>query len=216
MEAISLKIVETYLHFMLCNYLKGNFTEAKLWQQLLRKCNDTQPELFFELDKFDIKRLKTISQALDNDQYSMWLHAVDDTQTTSVITNSNEIESEKDVVKMLLHNENSVCEASGFKLKFAGTEQETQFGNIDIMAYSKLYAHPIEVKHDMATHAVVGQVLKYMKHYLFRVNYGYFRDVIGIVIAKRYSDTAYQELKKNNVVMLVYQTFNDAVKLSRI
>jgi len=213
----NIKTVQVYLHFMLCDYLKGEFEKAKIWQGLLRRINNQQPELFFELDKFDIQRLKTISQALDNNQYSIWLN-VDVSgggDSTISVPTAIEIENERDVVKMLLRNEEAVCEASGFDLKFACTEQETQFGNIDIMAYSPQFAHPIEVKYDMATHAIVGQITKYVKHYLFRVNYGYFRDVIGIVIARRYSDTAYQELKKLNVVMLTYQT-NNQINLQRV
>lgn len=216
MDIHNFKTIQVYLHYMLCNYLKGDFCEAKFWQKSLREYNVKYPELFFNLDKFDIKRLKTISQALDNNQYTTWLNTSYDTDPISVKTNSEDIENEKDVVQMLLRNEQAVSKIIGYEIKYATVEQETQFGNIDIMAYSRLYAHPIEVKHNMATHAVVGQILKYMKHYLFRVNYGYFRDVVGVVIAKCYSETAYQELKKHNVIMLTYKTTKNNLELSKV
>lgn len=134
-----------------------------------------------------------------------------------VSQSDSELKNEKDVVKLLLHNEESVAQACGFDLQFATIEQETQYGNVDIMAYSsKMYAHPIEVKYDLATHAIVGQITKYMKHFLRRVNYGYFRDVIGITIAQRYSDHAYQELKKLNVVILTHKRIGKKLVLTKI
>ena len=215
-ELSEFRLIQNYLHRMLCHYLEGNFEESKFWQKLLRDCNKKTPELFHHLDRFDIKRLKTISHALDNNQYNTWLNdefeVIDEApkKTTADIS-----KYEKDIVKILIQNESEISRASGFRLKLATLEQETRYGNVDIMAYSRLFAHPIEVKYDMATHAIVGQILKYMKHYLFRVNYGFFRDVIGIVIAQRYSDTAYQELKKHNVIMLKYQ-INSQLSLIKI
>jgi hypothetical protein len=218
-ELSDFKLIKNYLHSMLCHYLEGNFEEAKMWQRILRACNDKTPDLFHLLDRFDIKRLKTISYALDNNQYATWLYDKDSEEVVPPVKKKDIVETqtyEKDIVKILIRNENAIARASGFRLKIATIEQETRYGNIDIMAYSKLFAHPIEVKLDMATHAIVGQILKYMKHYLFRLNYGFFRDVIGIIIAKRYSDTAYQELKKHNVVMLEYAIVNDQLTLRKI
>jgi len=47
---VVLKEVQTFLHFMLCDYLDGNFEKAKFWQLLLRSKNESCPEAFFELD----------------------------------------------------------------------------------------------------------------------------------------------------------------------
>jgi len=211
-----LKLVKLYLHHMLCEYLDGNYKQAKFWQTLLREINESYSEAFFHLDQYDLQRLKTISKALDNNEYSTWLYS---SERKSVVF-SNEINEncnrEKDVVKILLRNAKLFSQVTGLQVRFSNTEQETDFGNVDIMAYSKKYALPIEVKFDLATHAIVGQILKYMRHFLYRVNYGFYRDVIGITVAKRYSKYAFDELKKHNIIVLNYGFLHGKLILSRL
>lgn len=210
-----IRLVNLYLHSLLCEYLDGNYKQARFWQTLLREINELYPEAFFSLDKYDLQRLKTMSKALDNNEYSTWLYTSERKNVVVSTETSEHCNSERDVVKALLRNESLFSQVTGLSVKFSNTEQETAFGNVDIMAYSKKYALPIEVKYDLATHAIVGQILKYMKHFLYRVNYGFYRDVIGITVARRYSKYAYNELKKHNIIILFYDFLNDKLVLIR-
>jgi len=212
-------LIEVYLHWMLCRYLDGDFDEAKLWLNRLREINSVFPEVFLKLDKYDIRRLQTIGKALDGDMYVSRLNKFVGNikeEVSKVQETEEELLKEKQLVRLLIKNEHLIRKVTGLKnLKLACTEQDTRYGFVDLMAYSKVYAIPIEVKLNRANHQIVGQIIKYMKHYLYKVNYKIWRDVIGITVAKDYSTNAAQELKKINVIPLQYSFFNNVFSLKR-
>ena len=49
-----IRLVNLYLHSLLCEYLDGNYKQARFWQTLLREINELYPEAFFSLDKYDL------------------------------------------------------------------------------------------------------------------------------------------------------------------
>jgi len=100
-------------------------------------------------------------------------------------------------------------------LKLSCTELETAYGFVDIVAYTKEYAIPIEVKLNTANHKIVGQILKYMKHFVYRLNYHIYRDVFGVLIAKNYTADVLQECKKLNVLPLTYCISKNSFSLQR-
>jgi hypothetical protein len=213
--------VDVFLHWMLCSYLNGNFEEAKKWLGLLRKMNSKYPEMFYDLDQFDRDRLLTISKALTNGEYISKLGVItsieEKTQTSKESFSDIDLQKEKQLVKLLIHNEELFQRILGFPdMKLACLEQETNYGNVDIVAYSKLYAIPIEVKLNKAYHPIVGQISKYMKYFFYKINYKIWRDVVGVTIAQDYSEDALQELRKINVIPLVYSVINEKLVLKRI
>jgi len=210
------KNVEYHLHRMFCHYLDGEFDEAKKFETILHTIEAENTGALSRINKWDKKRLLMMKKSLKDKEYSN-IKVIDIKGEEKVDATEFEVAtSEKKLHKILVKNEGLLREVTGLNLKCAGFEQETQYGFVDIMAYTSIYAVPIEVKLNRANHTIVAQIQKYMKSYLYKVNYGIWRDVIGVTVASEYSDNALQELRKINVIPLVYTLLDNKLSLKRI
>lgn len=85
----------------------------------------------------------------------------------------------------------------------ACAEYPVLYGNIDLMVLSGRCAYAIEFKTDTATHAIVGQVMKYYIGLSLLYNLKFFDDVRLITICPGYDQAAYNGLRQIGVLMLL-------------
>jgi hypothetical protein len=193
---------------MLCNYIDGDFDKAREWLNAIEEIETVSHFCISRFDRWDQKRFYTIQRALKKNIYSSWKIPILTARKAVSEKMIQGISLEKDLVSELNRNENLFRQIFGKSFRISCTELETAYGNVDIVAYTDLYAWPIEVKLGCADHRIVGQIYKYMKHFLYMLNYGLYRDVVGITIAREYSEDALQELSKMNVVPIKYSVHN--------
>jgi RecB family endonuclease NucS len=208
--------IEVYLHWLLCSYLDGNFEKAKEYLKTLRTINNENPQSFLFLSNLEIKRLKNIAYALDNN-VSLKTYTITEEVKEKINSSPNLISEEKVLVKQIIRNEDKLKKVLEMpKLRIVSSEHPTEYGNVDLVAKTKSYVLPIEVKKNIASFSVVSQIDKYMKHYLKILHYKLWKDVIGVTIAGGYDKYALEELKHLGVKILQYEFVDNTLNLIRV
>ncbi len=100
---------------------------------------------------------------------------------------------------------------------FVGLEQETKFGNVDLVAQDKDTIYPIEVKKSGARHDVIGQIDKYMIHFKLKLINKIYSCVKGVVIANGFDEYTLQELYRFGAIAIQYEFKGDQnIELARL
>ena len=97
-----------------------------------------------------------------------------------------------------------------------GSEFPISSGFVDILYQGNKSRIPCEVKLETAGHDIVTQIEKYLQHFYKYLHYNHWDYVQGITIAKDYSDFAYNELQKLDVLILRYYIQNNFFYLEKI
>jgi len=98
---------------------------------------------------------------------------------------------------------------SGALEKYTGLVEEVcleypvNYGNIDLMAIANNCAYVIEFKTDTATHAILGQVMKYYIGLCLKFNLKFFKDVKIITVCPGYDSIALKGLKQIGATTLL-------------
>lgn len=210
---------KNFLHHMLCNYVDGNFEKSIFYRRLVESTINTSPDIYKQLDKYDKYRYRTMCNSLNTGDYTNKLSKFfvnEESQRALSNDESNDISiNEKKLVRMIIKNEVLLRKVIKKDLRLACTELKTPYGYVDLVGYTKEYAVPIEVKLKTANHSIIGQILKYMKYFVYRLNYGLYRDVVGVLIAKGYTEDVLQECKKINVVPLTYNLSENSFSIQK-
>jgi hypothetical protein len=82
-------------------------------------------------------------------------------------------------------------------------EYPVLYGDIDLMAISNKCAHIVEFKTDTATHAIIGQVIKYYIGLCLKFNLKFFNEVKIITICPGYDPIALKGLKQIGATTLL-------------
>ena len=82
-------------------------------------------------------------------------------------------------------------------------EYPVHYGNIDLMAISNKCAYVIEFKTDTATHAIIGQVMKYFIGLSLKFNLKFFNEVKIITVCPGYDPIALKGLKQIGAITLL-------------
>ena len=213
---------EVILHSMLCNYLDGEYDKAKDDLVILRRFNKECSDAIADLSDLEIKRLKKISHALDNN-IKVKTYDIEHLDNEEQHTKQDEKEirekykHEKNIHTLIIDNFDKLSHTLKMPdLKLYAMEMKTPYGNVDIEARWGKYAIPIEVKLGKATFKIVSQIDKYMKHYLKKTNIGHWDDVVGVTIALEYDKYALEELKQNGVRVIQYFIYNNEISFKRL
>lgn len=205
--------------FQLCNanFSSGNFEKAAMYHDMLN----------YEIDRnFDLVNETLIPAKKKRFSYIQdYFEGVDEgfkripkmmnrgkTRITKKLVNE-----ENDLKKLLNENIHQLEKVTG-KLKYIGQEirvssEEKDKCDMAFLNDRKLYV--VELKKDIADHAVVTQIDKYMKRFwqkAFIFNHDY---VEGIVVAAKFTNYAYDHLKKNGIICFQYN-FGDTFNLIQI
>jgi RecB family endonuclease NucS len=117
------------------------------------------------------------------------------------------VNEEKDLKVLLQQNHEMLENTLECKLKYMGEEirpTKMERDRCDLLYKSEKVLYIIELKKDQADHSVVTQIDKYMKYFwqtAFTLDHEY---VNGVVIAAKYSDYAYENLKNNSIKCFQY------------
>jgi len=208
--------IEVYLQWLICSYLNGDFEKSKKYLETLRKINNIYPQSFLFLTSLEVKRMKNIAYALDNN-IGLKTYSINPVEGEEISNSVNMVKQEKELVNRLIKNEELLKETLGIKtLKIMSVEKKTEYGNVDIFAKSKRFAIPIEAKKGKASFEIVSQIDKYMKHFLKMLHYKLWEDVIGVTIANSYDKYALEELKRLGVRVLTYDVTENLLNLRRV
>ena len=104
----------------------------------------------------------------------------------------------------------------GHDFKISAREFKTEFGRVDLVAFDKSVAYPIEVKLKTGRHSIVSQIEKYMRHFWKKLAIKHWKDVVGIVVAQKFEEYALQEFKRMNVVPFTYAIENQKLRLVKL
>lgn len=88
------------------------------------------------------------------------------------------------------------------------------YGNIDLMAISNQCAFVVEFKTDTASHAIIGQVIKYYIGLSLKLNLRFYNDVKIITICPGYDPIALKGLKQIGTTTLLVDS--KTLKVSEI
>lgn len=88
------------------------------------------------------------------------------------------------------------------------------YGNIDLMAIADQCAYVVEFKTDTATHAIIGQVMKYYIGLSLKFNLRFYNDVKIITVCPGYDPIALKGLKQIGATTLLVDS--KTLKVSEI
>lgn len=127
-------------------------------------------------------------------------------------------EKESELRDYLFQNPKILSDAYGDELEYLETEVKTDFGyRCDIVARSKKYCYPTEIKIGQANHGIVSQIDKYCHYFYRRFRYDMHRLIQGVTIANGYDPYSINELRKNNILCFeVYSSNKYAIYLQKI
>lgn len=125
-------------------------------------------------------------------------------------TNQNHRELVSEIYK---NRENSIIPYTG-GIDDACPEYPVLYGNIDLLIMHKKCAYAIEVKTDTATHAIVGQLIKYYIGLNLQFSLKYFNDVKLITICPGYDQATHIGLKQIGATILLINP--TSLKVSKI
>jgi hypothetical protein len=93
-------------------------------------------------------------------------------------------------------------------------EYPVLYGSIDLMIISNKCAYLIEFKTDTATHAILGQVIKYYIGLCLKFNLKFFNDVKIITVCPGYDPIALKSLKQIGALTLLVDS--NTLKISPV
>jgi RecB family endonuclease NucS len=190
--------------------------EAKKYLEILREEQDKTSSLFYQLDKNYQKRLKTIAYFLDKNIINTRLNETDKLEHKNItIECDEEILKEKEITTKICKS-NILLKYLGNEFQLINLEHPTEYGRVDIVGQTNDIIYPIEVKLNRGTHAIIGQIEKYMKHFWKKLGLKIWKDVKGIIIAKSYEQYVLEQLKNLNIIAFTYYIKNNDIELIKI
>ncbi len=88
-----------------------------------------------------------------------------------------------------------------------------QYGKVDMVYRDKEVMYPLEVKVKEGRHDLIGQIEKYIRHFMFKLHYKLYMGVRGITVCRSYEGHVLEELKKINVLPLIYYFSGNRVRI---
>lgn len=198
--------------FQLCNvnFSIGKYDIASVFHDMLHYAMQHHNELVLKsLSEAKQKRFQKISEKFSG--ITNKIERIASFNKAAERISEKIVEEENDLKKLLFENHSVLENALECKLEFIGQEIRPTLlerDKCDLLHKSGNKLFVIELKRDQADHASVTQIDKYMKYFwqtAFNLDHEY---VEGVVIAAKYSNYAYENLKKNEIKCFQYQLNN--------
>jgi len=161
------------------------------------------PESFKIFEKIEVQRMAQMQEAFKTGIFNLFKGSTEDFSKVILPKIENVEQKHRDLVLGIYQDrEKSLVPYIG-QIDEACPEYPVVFGNIDLMILSGRCAHAIEFKTDTATHAIIGQVMKYYVGLSLLFNLKFFNDVKLYTICPGYDQAAYNGLRQLGVTMLL-------------
>jgi len=194
-------------------------------------CNDNEKSsTYFDILKYIFKNKKElILNSLSSYQLSRFKSIYYDlkgyTNPKKIFINKSsnkfydKCEKENDVKKLLINDYSQLSKILKKEIKLQGCEYKPLNNindSIDMYFRSSNDAIAVELKVDVADHSVIGQIDKYTKYLWARAFALPYYNVIGVIIANKFTDFVYQELKNKDYICVQYGLKNDSIYLQEV
>lgn len=211
--------IETLFYFLDFAVTTGNYENAKLYLDILRKeYENSEPnfEILYQDDRMG--KLSELGKIVDEGKLQKKFDIKSIKGNIIVEKDENRFKKEKHLSKFLCQKQDELKKILHGTEKFnIETErQKVTFGEVDLVARDKDVVYIIELKREEVKHDVIGQIDKYMYDFRLKMIYKLWKEVIGVVVANSYNKYALNELKKQNIICLKYSYKNKNLKLKRL
>lgn len=195
------KISECLFYRAFRSYLLQN-SEFKMNFEILLDQYKSHPKSFSVFSRNDVQRLIQMQHAYKTGNFNLFQNNND---TISIIPPKGEDLKQKhsDIIQHLYKNKETMIVPYTGTIDDVCPEYPVLFGNIDLLVISNGCAYSFEIKTDQATHAIVGQQMKYFVGLCLKLNLKYYNDVKLVTICPGYDNSAYIGLKQLGALMLV-------------
>jgi hypothetical protein len=218
-------LAETLYYLTYNSVLLGESNNAKMYLTFLREEFDRDQKQFEPLKEDERwEHLVEMGAAIDNGKVAPCSFKVDQVkdENKNVSSRPDEEAQFKKQIELvnalcLAKDDLRMCLEGDSDFHCCGSEIETRFGRVDLVAQDKTTIYPIEVKKSGAYHDCVGQIMKYMLHYKLGLINKIYRHVIGVVVANSFDSFVLSELRKSGIVAVQYKFKGDLkIELMRL
>lgn len=220
-QTYSKKSVEALYYLLKNAVLDADLYYAEIYLGMLKEAYSQDKNFFKIFDKPRLEDFKLLKKQVRNKQLIQPLNNIGPIEKIEAFGNraKEEVEIQNSLINQEFSNILELLKID--KYSWGGHEIPVNEGYVDIIIdqhnkENRIIRHLIELKAGVADHRVVGQIRKYEIHFLKKLNYKLWDDVQGVVVANGYSENALRELKKNNVITLVYQKLGNEFKYVRV
>jgi len=159
------------------------------------------PDYFKVLSKKNLMWLKKIQNDINNNTFSLFSGTLN--LSENPYENREKTERKHSQLCLGLIKNKEIFEPFTGKISSINIEHPTVYGPIDIFILSNETAYIIEVKTTSATHAIIGQVMKYWIAVSLKTNLKMFDEVKIITLCPSYDENAYKGLKSIQALPLI-------------
>lgn len=177
--------------------------DFKMNFELLDEQFKKYPESFKSFEKIEVLRMIHMQESYKTGIFNLFKGNIEDFSKVILPKRDNVEQKHRDLVLGVYQDrEKSLVPYIG-PIDDACPEYPVMFGDIDLMILSGRCAHALEFKTDTATHAIVGQVMKYYIGLCLLFNIKFFNDVKIITICPGYDQAAYNGLRQLGAIILL-------------
>ena len=161
------------------------------------------PKSFRFLLKNEVLRIIQMEDAFKTGTFNLFCgNTIDFTETILPKIDNVGVKHRELVLSIYQDRERSLVPYIG-PIDDACPEYPVLYGDIDLMVLSNKCAYAIEFKTDTASHAIIGQVMKYYIGLCLKFNLKFFNDVKLITICPGYDQAAYKGLRQLGATLLL-------------
>ena len=210
-------VIETLYFYTYYAYLLGNLKDAGMYYSLLKDefKESGRPD---SLESYQFLELKRIKHALDTGDIAQ-ASGIECPVLSGPQAGAPSSTVQKELIKevYLQGTEQLKGILDERNLYLYNIEHPCgEFGYVDMAYRGEDTAYPVEVKKDQGKHDLIGQINKYTLFYRLQLHLKHYNFVKPVTICQSYLPYVQKELKKYGVLTLIYQRFNNSIKLVEI
>lgn len=190
---------------VLYSFLKGDIESTRMYFDFLRE----ESKVKKATDAFDItqlRKLKEIREALSTGTIAskkfidQELHAEEKPEEDTTI---RQTELVRKIDEEGLNDLKEIMKKDDFTL-YNLEHPCAEYGRVDMVYSARETYYPLEVKIREGRHDLIGQIEKYVRHFMLYLHYGIYKEVCGITVCRSYEGYVLDELKRIGVIPLKY------------
>lgn len=216
-EKIKKEEIQALFTMMNSNFCNDNNEQAKLYYDILTHIIKHKRSIISEtLNKNQKNRFKFIHDSfIGNSKPKITFNL----RNIAINSFYDKFKEEKELKRYLMHDYSKLSKILKKEIKLYCCEFKPDNNcndSIDMYFRSTDDAIAVELKVDTADHSVVGQIDKYVKKLWASAFTLSYQNVMGVVIANRFTDYVYQELKNEGHICIQYGLNNGRVHLEEV
>lgn len=170
---------------------------------MLKEIYHKNPNSYRIFSREQLLTIKKIQEDIKNDTYTLFPGSLNLSDNYPESLNREKTDTSHVNLCMKLARTKKLFEPFTGSIDYINLEHPTRFGPVDIMIISDMIAYVIELKTTPATHAIIGQVMKYWIGMSLNLILKFYNTVKIITICPGYDENAYKGLKRVNALPLM-------------